>query len=1410
MNEPALAFRPRLVPASTDASRLHPSPIDDRALQVAEEAYRKVLALQPTHFRTLCGLATVRLQLGDAREARTLLDRAADVAGESADLQLTVGKAFAALGDLAKATSHFARAAALDDSSVEPRLLLGGALYGLGDPAAAVQHLEGALSIDDANPDLHQALGLALQRLGQFEKAAAHHAAALAARPQFAAAASSLGDACRQLGRHADAITHYTRALAIDSNMPTVLLNLGGCHQALGERDAAIRHLQRALALSPQLAEAHYNLGNIHLDTKSWPAAIFHYERAIALRPDFPEAHNNLANALESSGRHEGALSHYDEALRLRPDYAVAHRNRADSLRNAQRYDEAIAGYQAALAHDPRDTTTMNHLAGVLTIVGRIEDAARTYETALAVNPRSIGTHLNYSVVKPFAVDDPRWPALQDLASSAETLTEDARIALHFTLGRAYADVRDGERSLLHLNAGNGLERRRINYDENQALRQIERIRAVFSKDAIRARAGHGDASQAPVFVIGMPRSGTSLIEQILASHPAVHGAGEINFFAAAAALFSDRTRGDFPEMLAKLADADISTLARAYLDRFQNLPAETQRIVDKMPSNFLFAGLIHLALPNARIIHVRRNPIDTCLSCYTQLFAEPQPFAYDLAELGRYYRAYEALMKHWRDVLPDGVMLEVTYEDVVRDFEPHARKIVAHSGLEWNEACLSFHQTKRPVNTASLVQVRKPLFTGSVGRWRMYGDGLRPLLDALGTEALRPAIAEAIAGTTQSQPAKAAPPVVTSPAEAPPLSFETTGTQQSLADDAAVVAKKLQGRGDHKDAEAIFRLIRAGQPNHFGALIGLGMICTTANRLDEAKELFERAVAVNDKSAEAHGSIGAVEASAGRYDVAVQHYETALALSPSHPGILYAFAMVRQSQGLVDEAMALLRRAIDNKPQHLDAHFALGNLLYTAGKDIEAARHYLKVLDVSPEHAETHNNIANVLLRQGHRERAVEHYQRAIASRPDYADAYGNLGNAFLELNRLEESIEQNLLAIKIKPERFGSYNNLGVAYQALGRFEEATAAFAKALELAPDDASIHLNLANMNKFKPDDPRLTGLRGLIERIDQLDQEKQIAAHFAMGKALSDLKDYDAAFSHLQQANTLKRKSFDYDSHQRLGMMKNVAARFTPEFFRSVAGQGDDSWAPIFIVGMPRSGTTLMEQVLASHSKVFGAGELETFKELVGECAGRQKVAPEYPDLIALLPPEEMTRLGQQYTARVRPLAPEAQHIVDKMPLNFLFVGLIHAAFPRARIINTRRDPLDNCISCYQLLFTGAQPFAYDLTELGHYFRGYEGVMEHWHKVLPPGILMDVQYEDLVDDLEGVSRRVLAHCGLDWEESCLDFHRTERTVRTASLMQVREPIYRRSIGSWRRYEKHLGPLREALGLDASTPAPESA
>jgi tetratricopeptide (TPR) repeat protein len=1400
MNEPAIAFRPRVVTASDSAIV---SPIGESALLAAEQAYRRILTVQPAHFRTLGSLAMVRLQLGDPKEAHALLSQAAETADLSADAHLQLGKSFSGLGDLDRAVAQYKLALERDARCIEARLLFGKTLCSLGDFAGAASQFEDAIATDATNADAHQGLGLALQRLGQFEQAISHHEAALSFRPQLPDAHASLGDACRQLGRHEEAIAHYKQALAIHPRALDILLNLGGCYHAAAQRDAAISTFQQILITSPHLAEAHYNLGNLYLELDNWHAALFHYERAIAERPGFSEAHNNLANALQARGRYQDAITHYREAIRLNPRFSAAHRNLGNALRAAKQFDGAVASYRAALAIDPQDVVALNHLAGALMVTGQLDEATRAFDSALQIEPDNVGIQLNYATVKRFTSGDPRLSRLQTAAANEEKLPENQRIALHFALGKAYADIRDGERSFQHLQTANRLERRRMPYDEHQTLQHMERIRSVFTSDLFAARANAGDRSNAPVFVVGMPRSGTSLVEQILASHPRVYGAGEVNYLSNTIAQSAGRAQSEYPEALAKMSAEELRELGTAYLASFTGQAAAADRIVDKMPSNFLFVGLIRLALPNAKIIHVKRNPIDTCLSCYSLWFAEAQPFAYDLGELGRYYKAYDALMDHWRSVLPEGTMLEVQYEDVVHDLERHARTIVAHCGLEWDRRCLAFHETKRPVDTASVVQVRQPLFRNSIGRWRLYGAQLNPLFDALGTDAVRSAVAAVIAPVHPgSEPAHAATAAVAIDRSTPLDAATEQSTTNAQIGRAFAVAKKLQTRGDHDDAASLFDLILVSAPEHFGALIGLGVIATHAGRFDEAKRHFRRAIAIVPNSPEAHGSLGAVHASVGELDAAVDCYLKALSLAPDHPGILYAYATLLQSQGRNDDAMAMLRRAIENKPLHPDAHFALGNLFYAVGNDIEAAKCYLKVLEFNPDHAETHNNIGNVLLRQGYHERGMEHYNRAIASKPEYADAYGNLGNALLELNRLEESIEQNLRALKIKPHRFGSFNNLGVAYQALGRFEEATQAFTRAIELSPDEAPIHLNLANMEKFKADDRRLPGLKSLLNHVDELDNEKQIAAHFAMGKALADLKDYDQAFQHLQKGNVLKRASFAYDEVQRLATMANIGDKFTPELIRALSGHGDPSWSPIFIVGMPRSGTTLMEQVLASHSRVFGAGELETFKELIGECAKSQRVPPAYPDLITSLPPERITELGQLYTAHVRALAPDAAHIVDKMPLNFLFVGLIHLALPKAKIVHIRRDPMDNCVSCYQLLFTGSQPFAYDLAELGHYYRGYERVMAHWRKVLPPGVMIDVKYEELVDDLEGVSRGVLAHCGLDWEDACRDFQATERAVRTASLMQVREPLYRTSVGSWRRYEKFLGPLREALGNDA--------
>jgi hypothetical protein len=323
----------------------------------------------------------------------------------------------------------------------------------------------------------------------------------------------------------------------------------------------------------------------------------------------------------------------------------------------------------------------------------------------------------------------------------------------------------------------------------------------------------------------------------------------------------------------------------------------------------------------------------------------------------------------------------------------------------------------------------------------------------------------------------------------------------------------------------------------------------------------------------------------------------------------------------------------------------------------------------------------------------------------------------------------------------------------------------------------------------------------LARELDTLPPAERICLHFALAKAYEDCADPDRSFGHLCAGNALKRRSVAYDEAAVLGGLARLRAVFTPDLMRDRAGQGDPSATPIFVVGMPRSGTTLVEQILASHPHVFGAGELECFPTVVRELIDGAPNADAFPELLRTIDAARLRGLGAAYRGAIEPLAPTARRITDKLPLNFTHVGLIHLALPNARIVHVRRDPLDTCLSCFSKLFTGNQPFTYDLGELGRYYRDYEALMAHWQRLLPAGVMLELQYEDLVADLDGQARRLVAHCGLDWNDACLAPHAAVRPVRTASVVQVRQPLYRDALGRAERYRSLLGPLLEALASE---------
>jgi tetratricopeptide (TPR) repeat protein len=470
----------------------------------------------------------------------------------------------------------------------------------------------------------------------------------------------------------------------------------------------------------------------------------------------------------------------------------------------------------------------------------------------------------------------------------------------------------------------------------------------------------------------------------------------------------------------------------------------------------------------------------------------------------------------------------------------------------------------------------------------------------------------------------------------------------------------------------------------------------------------------------------------------------------------------------------------------------------HQAGKFAEAIAFYERILALQPNFSEVHNNRGLALAELDRPEEAVASYARALAIKPDNPETLCNWGVALAQLERWDEAEAAFRRAIATHPGFAAAHNNLGLILKDRGRMAPATRAVEEAIRLSPQDASYYDNLAAMRPFIAGDRYLTALEGLAAESASLSAVNRMHLHFALAKANEHLGKPDNAFRHLLAANALKRQQTSYDEAATLAQISRTRELFTPEFVRAREGAGERSAVPIFIIGMPRSGTTLIEQILASHPQISAAGELTLFEQSAAAVGRATPHSRSFPDFMPGMSASQLRDLGALYLKKLLPRAPGAARIVDKMPANFRYAGLIHLALPDAVIIHAIRDPVDTCVSCFSVHFTKGQLHTYDLAELGRYYRHYQELMAHWHRVLPPGRVIDVRYEDLVDDLEGVARRIIAGCGLPWDPRCLAFHRNERPVRTASVMQVRQPVYRGSVGRWRRYQNFLGPLFAAL------------
>ena len=549
--------------------------------------------------------------------------------------------------------------------------------------------------------------------------------------------------------------------------------------------------------------------------------------------------------------------------------------------------------------------------------------------------------------------------------------------------------------------------------------------------------------------------------------------------------------------------------------------------------------------------------------------------------------------------------------------------------------------------------------------------------------------------------------------------------------------------------------------------LLRQGVAAAGRGAADEAVARFRQAVALRPELAAAQANLGLLLLGLRRHAEAEAPLRAALSLMPHDGALRNALGVALEALHRFDEAAQNYRAALEAQPGLAEAHANLGNCLRRLGRIFEAEAHLVRAIELKPEFAVAHFNLGVLLQEREEHDRAIAEYRQALQYRPDYVEAL----------------------------------NNLGSSLRTQGFVDEARAAFEKILELRPLQIEAHCNLAQFKTYKAGDPHIGQMLSQQHRLPSLPHDGQVRYWFTLGKMLEDAGRHEESFAAYAEGNRAKHETTPWDEPAHLDLQRRIIATFSAaKLARHAVPSSAEGPTPIFIVGMPRSGTSLLEQVLATLPGIHGAGEITWLPETLhvengdpGADGGR------FPGSVAEYSTQEYLALGRRYVERIRELAPDASHVVDKLPDNFQHIGLIHLMFPNARIVHSMRDPMDSGFSCFSRLFIANNlGYSYDMGAIGRYWVSYHELMQHWHAVLPAGRILDVSYEQMVGDFENQARRLVEYLGLPWDERCLGFHQNRRIVKTASVAQVRKPIYKTSVARWRPYERQLAPLFEVV------------
>jgi tetratricopeptide (TPR) repeat protein len=594
-------------------------------------------------------------------------------------------------------------------------------------------------------------------------------------------------------------------------------------------------------------------------------------------------------------------------------------------------------------------------------------------------------------------------------------------------------------------------------------------------------------------------------------------------------------------------------------------------------------------------------------------------------------------------------------------------------------------------------------------------------------------------------------------------------------------------------EAEAELRDVLSRWPNVAKANRELAHALIAQGHFDEAIACYKRVVELRPDQADAYRDLSMAYKTIGRMNEAYQALEASSRLGPGRKELMLAFE--HQRAGDFGKAETICHEVLRKNPGNFDATRLLGMLAAELGKHKLTIQMLRNTVNLEPRFFGAYIDLARELMEADELEECHEVVQTAIKLQPELALPYALLGYLHNNAGRFAQAAEAFKIALEKQADHGASLAGLGHSLKTIGRQEEAIETYRDCIKAFPDFGDAYWALANLKTYRFRDDEIAAMEEKVDN-DSLDTEARANFNYSLGKAYEDRGDYDQAFNRYERGAKLRLSNEDHDPVPPGTAHDEIIKTITPEVLQQNRDFGDPDPAPIFIVGLPRSGSTLVEQILASHSQVDGTHELPDLPRAINAINLQKPNGVGYPQAL-LHYGEELVTLGRHYIAMTQRYRGNAPFFTDKMPGNFASIGLIALILPNAKVVNARRYPLDSCMSCYKQLFYKGQTFTYDLVELGEYYLEYQRMMDYWHEILP-GKVLDVQYEQLVADQENQTRRLLEHCGLPWEDDCLRFYETDRAVVTASSEQVRQPIYSMSVNSWRRFEKHLGPLIELL------------